>query len=89
MELGEFLGYIEFGLLGIFEKVLVEFLVEAAKALLLTPSKGFIDGHMAALANSAKIKCSKCESFGRWSPIVERKRKESKLKEEKTKEAQH
>lgn len=71
MDLWEILGYIEINFLSALQPILVQFFIEAAKYYLLMKSKGFIDGPMASFANSSKIKCSKCESVERWSPVPE------------------
>ncbi|MBS1988532.1 hypothetical protein JST56_06115 [Candidatus Dependentiae bacterium] len=71
MDVWEFVAHIEFYFLSALETVLIQFLVEAAKFYLLTPHKGFIDGHMATIANRSKIKCPKCESVDRWNTISE------------------
>ncbi|GEM_PF-2641304 len=71
MDVWEFVAHIEFYFLSALETILIQFLVEAAKFYLLTPHKGFVDGHMATIANRSKIKCSKCESVDRWNTISE------------------
>lgn len=69
MDLWEFATYAEAYLLkSAIESGIAAFFIVAMKHYFLTQTKGFIDSHMAGLANNFAIQCPKCKKADVWDP---------------------
>ena len=71
MDLSEFLTYTESYLIKAIEVAAVPLLVLAIKRLFATETRGFLDSHMAGLANNFKIVCPNCKKYVCWDPTPE------------------